>query len=558
MAEPEKQIGFEQLGLGSVLKQNQLSVPPNQREYAWTDHEVTTLLQDFAKAIADGEEGYFLGTIVTIPRPSGILEVVDGQQRLATIAILLAEIRNYLADREKVIAEAIENEFLTGIDRAKRERVPRLRLNLDDNEYFRARLINEQPPPEITRLSHERIDGAFKECRAQIGRIVAGYDETDHGDILNRWILFIEKLALVVFLRVPNDSNAYKMFETLNDRGLRTSQSDLVKNYLFGRAGDRLPEVQQKWALMRGALESLEEEDLTINFLRHALTVVRGFVREAQIYDVVQDMVKADQAAVSFVSNLEILSTSYVAIHNPEHEKWNQYPDATRRSLEVLNLLNIRPMHPLMLAIASRLPTNEANKAFKTLVASGVRLLIAGTTRSSSVEVPLANAANEIFQGKFQTSAELLEAIRGVVPTDELFQSGFEIATVSSAKLARYYLRSLEMAAKDEGEPWLIPNDDRQAINLEHILPQKPEGNWPDFEEEQVRMYRRRIGNLALLRASANSDLKSASFEEKKAVYAESPYVLTQQVSDVDAWTPTQISERQKVLAECALKAWAL
>jgi len=126
----ESEIGFAQLGLANVLKQNQLVVPPNQREYSWTEKEVRTLLQDFARAIADGDGTYFLGTIVTIPRANGLLEVVDGQQRLATTAIMLFAIRDYLLSRDKMIADAIDSEFLTVIDRASRARIPRLRLNL--------------------------------------------------------------------------------------------------------------------------------------------------------------------------------------------------------------------------------------------------------------------------------------------------------------------------------------------------------------------------------------------------------------------------------------------
>jgi hypothetical protein len=57
------------------------------------------------------------------------------------------------------------------------------------------------------------------------------------------------------------------------------------------------------------------------------------------------------------------------------------------------------------------------------------------------------------------------------------------------------------MAAKGEATPWFIPNDDKQVINLEHILPQAPEQNWPDFSEEETKIYARRIGNLALLLA---------------------------------------------------------
>jgi hypothetical protein len=165
-----------------------------------------------------------------------------------------------------------------------------------------------------------------------------------------------------VLLRVPNDADAYRMFETLNDRGLRTSQSDLVKNYLFGRSGDRIAEVQQKWAYMRGALETLEEEDLTITFLRHALTVIHGFVRETQVYDTVQLLAKAQQPVVTFATQLEALANTYAAIHNSDHEKWNKYSDTTKRALEVLNLFDIKPLRPLMLAIAQKFPDKESRE----------------------------------------------------------------------------------------------------------------------------------------------------------------------------------------------------
>lgn len=559
MAESENQIGFEQLGLGAVLKHNHLIVPPNQREYSWTDKEVTTLFQDFAKAIADGENGYFLGTIVTIPRQSGKLEVVDGQQRLATTAIMLAAIRDYLIGKEDILAESINNEFLTGIDRDKRERVPRLHLNLDDNDYFKTRLTmkEEEASPKM-RLSHERISDAFNSAKKQVKKIVGGFDIKDHGDILNKWIYFIEKNALVVLLRVPNDANAYKMFETLNDRGLKTSQSDLVKNYLFGRSGTRLQEVQQKWALMRGTLESLEDEDITINFLRHALIVIQGYVRESQVYEAVQSLAKSESAAVTFATNLEFMASAYVATHNPEHEKWNSYPDRARRAIEVLNLFNIKPLRPPMLAIASRFNGKEAADAFTYFISLGVRLLIAGTTRSGSVELPLAGIANNIFKEDITLASQIKNALKTIVPSDIQFAEMFQIASVSNAKLARYYLRSLEMAAKEEAEPWLIPNDDRQVINLEHVLPEKPEENWPEFNDEQRRVYSKRIGNLALLQASANSDLKSKSFADKAKIYATSPYVLTKQIADVSRWTTEEIARRQEILAQLALKAWPI
>lgn len=552
----ESEIGFAQLGLASILKQNQLAVPPNQREYSWTVKEVRTLFQDFAKAISEGGGSYFLGTIVTIPRTGGALEVVDGQQRLATTAIMLSAIRDYLRSRDAMIAESIDSEFLTVIDRVSRDRVPRLRLNLDDNDYFRARLTGTQTTPTPTKPSHVLIDAAFTEAREQVTRIVAGFDERDHGDTLNRWIDFMESRALAVLLRVPNDADAYRMFETLNDRGLRTSQSDLVKNYLFGRSGERIGEVQQKWASMRGALETIEEDDITITFLRHSLTVIHGFVRETQVYDTVQNIAKAPQPVVTFAGQLEALANAYVAIHNTEHEKWNKYSDATRKAIEVLNLFDIKPLRPLMLALAQKLADKEAEKAFRFCVSLSVRLMIASSTRTGTVEEGLAAVAHDIFIGKITTAVDLKNHLKALTPADGTFVQAFENATVSNRKLARYYLRSMELAAQNDAEPWHIPNDDRGTINLEHVLPEKPEGNWPQFADDQVRLYFKRIGNLCLMRVSDNSAAKSADFETKKPIFARSPYVLTKRIADAADWTTTEIVERQKTLARIAVKTW--
>jgi len=563
MADSRGQIGFQQIGLGGILRQYRLAVPPNQREYSWTEKEVTTLFQDFARSISDTDSEYFLGTIVTIPKTADLLEITDGQQRLATTAILLAQIRNYLKRKgnEDLIAESITNSFLTDIDREKRERVAKLQLNLDDNEYFRTLIAADSPSTtaQPTRTSHYLIWDAFRKADAQIKKILAGFDAKDHGDVLNRWVSFIEHNAQVILLRVPNEANAYKMFETLNDRGLRTSQSDLVKNYLFGQSATRLGEAQQKWALMRGVLESLDEEDITVTFLRHALIAVRGFIREQEVYETVQVQARGAQISVAFLTTLENLAQSYAAIFNPEHEKWNSYPDSLRRAIQTLNLFNIRPMRPLILAIAEKFSGSEAAEAYRYLITLGVRLLIASSTRSGSVEQPLAAAANEVFVGTLVDAQGVKARLAGIIPNDEQFRQAFEVATVSKASLARYYLRSLEMTVKGEPTPWFIPNDDRQAINLEHVLPIKPDPSWnATFDNEAAEAHVKRLGNLALLIAKANSDLKSGSFADKKEIYRSAPYQLTSQIATATEWTPAMIVERQKGLAQLAVNTWPI
>jgi hypothetical protein len=182
--------------------------------------------------------------------------------------------------------------------------------------------------------------------------------------------------------------------------------------------------------------------------------------------------------------------------------------------------------------------------------------MIASSTRTGTVEEGLAAAAHKIVIGTITTAEILQSRLKALTPTGGSFAAAFEIATLSNRKLARYFLRSMELAVKDEAEPWHIPNDDRSMINLEHILPEKPEGNWPQFSEEQVKLYYKRIGNLCLMRASDNSTAKSAEFNIKKPLFAKSPYLLTKQISDASEWRTAEIVDRQKTLAAIAIKTW--
>jgi len=302
------------------------------------------------------------------------------------------------------------------------------------------------------------------------------------------------------------------------------------------------------WAYSFNSLESLEEDDITVTFLRQAMIAIQGHLRESEVYEAVQKRAKGPQTSVQFLTTLETLSGVYVSIFNPEHEKWNAYPDSIRRAIQTLNLLNIRSLRPLMLAVAHQFDVKDATEAFRLFITWGVRLIIASNTSRGTVEEPLTNAAHLVFSGAITSVVLLKKKLADIIPVDVEFRRAFESMTVSKSALARYYLRSLEMAAKGEATPWFVPNDDKQVINLEHVLPEVPEGNWPQFDEEAVKLNVKRIGNLALLLAKSNSDLRSSTFTSKKAVYKTSPYELTRQIAKAKEWGPNQFAERQKGL----------
>src|SRR5262249_48222110 len=154
---------------------------------------------------------------------------------------------------------------------------------------------------------------------------------------------------------VQDDLNAFVMFETLNDRGLKVSQSDLLKNYLFGEAGDRIEEARERWAAMNGVLESLGSDDITMTYLRHQVISMYGYTREKEIYEKIRDAVVGRGPAIKFLGTLAEDVNDYAAIQVPTHAKWNTFGGNVRESLRTISALRVTPLRPLMLSVAKML-----------------------------------------------------------------------------------------------------------------------------------------------------------------------------------------------------------
>ena len=130
-----------------------------------------------------------------------------------------------------------------------------------------------------------------------------------------------------------------------------------------------------------------------------------------------------------------------------------------------------------------------------------------------------------LMRGKNFTLSEMVEKLPEGCYIASV-ESTFCLPGVDEPFLARYYLRALEKRAAGESDPELIPNPNEEDVNLEHVLPLKPEKNWPQFDDESVKAFHRRLGNMVLIRQKLNSSLKSAPFSKKKVVLASSKFSL--------------------------------
>lgn len=549
-------------GIGHVLYDTKVTVPKYQRSYAWEERNVRELLSDVQGAIRAKEQEYFLGSVVIATNESGTPEVVDGQQRLATVAIILAAVRDMFAQRGNPAANDIHSRFLMTRDRRTQESVSNLRMNDRDHEFFVKRVLcedaTERRSAKPRRASHRRIARAAELAEEYVSDLAK--TESDPTDLLHDLVDYLEKQVKVIVVQVPSYANAFTIFETLNDRGLDLALSDLLKNYLFHKAGDRLGEVQANWTQMYSVFESADNEQLVIDYIRQLWSSHHGLTRERELYDRIKSQVVSKQNAIDFSGELARSAGIYQAIINTDHEFWRPFGKADQH-MASLNLLGITRIRPLVLAVLDAFTAAEVKKALKLMVSWAVRFMIVGGLGTGTLEEYYSERAKEIRKGQIMKASDLRRAMEKLVPSDEKFRTAYANANISKSQIARYVLRVLERAAMKEEQPELLPNENEEEVNLEHILPETPGPEW-NIDVEVAEALHHRIGNLVLMKQRANVAAGNEGPMEKAKAYDASKLILTADVAKTiksrKKWAKTEIEERQHVLTDLAVAAWSL
>jgi hypothetical protein len=555
------EIGIGHEALANILKTQELSMDSNQRSYAWEKENVKELFQDLQKAISEKEPEYFLGSIV-VTRSEG--HVVDGQQRLATTVILLAAMRDFLLEnRDEARAVSIERDFLFRADFRTQEIIPRLKLNGRDNDFFKKRILSRPGLPERltqpdqNRDSHQRILQAAEVARERVKLITNPFASNLRGEKLADWLDYLLNKARVIQISVPDDANAYTIFETLNDRGVDLSISDLLKVNIFNVSDDRFKEAETRWESMNGTLEAVGGEELTKTYIRHLWVAMKGPTRERELLTEIKKGLTSKQEAVDLATELAENAKYYTAILNPNHPHWSD--NKTLQSMITdINALGVVQVRPLLLAVMKKFTPKEVESALRSLVSWSVRFLIYGGAGGGTLERHYSERAASIWKGTITTTEALLNDMVNILPTDVEFSGAFATARVARPHLARYYLRAMELKVAG-GDPCMIPNPDTDIVSSEHVLPENPDASWK-VKPEVAEAFYKRIGNLALISTPINNsdEYGNQTFAIKKPFLAAAPFALTKEIASYSDWGPDQISQRQLKLADLAVKTWPL
>ncbi|MEU4739134.1 DUF262 domain-containing protein [Actinosynnema sp. NPDC023658] len=542
----------------------QYQIPLYQRTYSWETAQLKQLWEDITQLADDRahdrESTHFIGSVVLTPSPgngpTGVPEflVIDGQQRLTTLSILLCAIRDHRSATEgKEHRERIDEQYLINKWRPGQQRLKLVPTQADRAAYLAC--LDSTPQAGGT----DRIGAAYRFFSA---RLASADDPDDPHDVERIEDAVISGLALVSVTAQQGD-NPHRIFESLNNTGLRLTQADLLRNYLFMRLPTRGEAVYESlWlplqnTLDRGQLELLFWLDLVQRDPR---------AKQADTYTGQQrrlDRMRSEEEVEREVARFGRLGQLLRTILDPSRE-----PDpAVRHRLTRLGEWGTTTVYPVLLHLLDRRVGGTADSA---QIATAMRYLESYFVRRLLIGRPTAGINRTLLTmvTEMDSEAPVDHAVRRYLATGRKhYASDREIR--AAARSMPYYLngrpnhRTLVLRWLEETYGSKEPVD-LSSLTIEHVLPQTPTPEWrqvlaEDLEagEEFGQVHEalvHTLGNLTL--TGYNATLSNSPFEVKRPKLAGSGVLMSQEIAKQERWGRPQILERADALAERVIGEW--
>lgn len=527
---------------------NQYVVPLFQRPYSWAEKEWATLWDDLVELCDETEpRNHFIGSIVTMPTrsvPEGVAKflLIDGQQRLTTIMILLAVLRESAKGEAGTLSEEIQQTLLTNPFKQNLELYKLLPTQADRESFIQ--VIRPDLPGGA--------DGQIGKARAYFEKKLRTFG---HG--LEKLKSVLVSNLLLVSIVLDTEDNPHLIFESLNAKGRALSQADLIRNYFFMRVHvDRQDKLYgDYWKPMQDHLgESLTE------CIRHFLMKDGDVVKQGDVYFTLKERadkeLRSESEVIDYLARIVEFAGYYAKLLKPELE----ISSAIRDRMQRLNRIEVTTAYPFLL--------NVYNDYMHGGITEGefcdvLDVLENFMVRRWVCSVPT-YGLNKIFPSLYFQATQgsrLVEGIKAILrtknyPRDEEFRDRLIVsrlyASGERAAKTKLLLERIEQYAAHR-EP-VSPD----ALSVEHVMPQSLTNAWKgslgvDWEVIHEQLLHT-LGNLTL--TGYNSPMSNSSFSEKKVVLAESHIELNKYFRDIDIWNGDAIHRRAESLADISVRVW--
>ncbi|MFH1288383.1 MAG: DUF262 domain-containing protein, partial [bacterium] len=307
-------------------------VPRFQRDYSWTENEWDDLWQDILETCKENKEAaHYMGYLVLQSSNSKHFDIIDGQQRMTTLSVfVLAVLKNLQLLQSKGVDSAsnkkredqLRNTYIGYLDPVTLITSSKLRLNKHNDSFYQNYLAPLQNIPQRgLNFSEKLIKKAFEWFLDRVKKDISDKDGAD----LARFIDSVADKLFFTVITVTDELNAFKVFETLNARGVRLSATDLLKNYLFSIISNENPHememknIEERWEKIVGKLGSESFPD----FLRVYWNSRNKLVRKTDLFKTIKTFIQNKEKAFSLVRELDENADFYAALRNPEDELWD-------------------------------------------------------------------------------------------------------------------------------------------------------------------------------------------------------------------------------------------
>lgn len=554
-------------------------IPDYQRAYSWTKENLKQLVEDIWESVElnkargikefDKYEPYFLGSIVLCSKEykddgCGIYDVIDGQQRLTSIIMLIATIRDLVDNEEykNVLSDLIYQKpnLLMGIKESIR-----VKARGKEEEFFKKYILTKGGTELVKDLNKEELSEA-KQNMVNAIEVFRDSFLSENGEILeeklNEFILYLLQKVVLVVITTESFTSAFRLFNVINARGLPLTDSDLLKSENLRVMN---PEIRKEYT----DVWENHEQDLG----KENLDKLIGFIRTMKLKNKVEESVYEDfnkkifrdepnYLGVNFVNHLTLVKNlydKYIIDGNLEgvsEEERTYYK----------NLINIMreflPYDDWMAAVIRFAEKFNNDKDVLEFVKVLEKRLVIDWVNGNSFADRLNRVYGilEVIEEK-DSLEEIKEApvfLYDLERTTAYFENALnDIDFYSKGRMMipKYIFVRLDMEKR--------PNealDYSDKIMIEHVLPRNAkEAYWKDnFQADERRNWANKFGNLVIITGAKNTRANNKPFSEKVEQYLskKSDFAITKEVLELSDWNMDLLKDRHESLVNRALNLW--
>ncbi|MBI5982114.1 DUF262 domain-containing protein [Clostridium perfringens] len=554
-------------------------IPDYQRAYSWTKENLKQLVEDIWESVElnkargnkefDQYEPYFLGSIVLCSKEykddgCGIYDVIDGQQRLTSIIMLIATIRDLIDNEEykKVLSDLIYQKpnVLMGIKESIR-----VKARGKEEEFFKKYILTNGGTELVKDLDMEELSEA-KQNMVNAIEVFRDSFFNENGELLeeklNEFIVYLLQKVVLVVITTESFTSAFRLFNVINARGLPLTDSDLLKSENLRVMN---PEIRKEYT----DIWESHEQDLG----KEKLDQIIGFMRTMKLKNKVEESVYEEFSKKIFRNEPEYLGVNFVnhltavkALYDKYIIDGNLEGVSEEEKSYYKNLINIMreflPYDDWMAAVIRFAEKFNDDKLVLEFVKVLEKRLVIDWVNGNS----FADRLNRVYG--------ILEAIEEKDSLEEIKEA--PVFLYDLERTTAYFENALNDIDFYSKGRMMIPKyifvrldmekranevlDYSDKIMIEHVLPRNAkEAYWKDnFSADQRRNWANKFGNLVIITGAKNTRANNKPFGEKVEQYLskKSDFAITKEVLELSDWNMDSLKDRHESLVNRALELW--